>query len=218
VTLEEVALLRSRARHGEEKKGRYKVGAALVYLCGRCPEGVLDMTWPDGSGTRHAPRVWNVADDDAATALEAVAAGSLSWGVLFWVPLMAGADQPAAIARWKELVTNVEDRRRRGELAGIALIFAELVGRRRVWNRELEGFEMVESQVVKEWISQGEARGELKRQRRNLLDLVRQKFPTVSPEVVKGINDQESMPVLEDWFHAAVGATTLDEFLAVLKK
>src|SRR5438874_2520659 len=61
-TLEEVALLRSRARHGEERNGKYRVVAALVYLRYRCPEDVLDMTFPDGTGTRHAPLVWNIAE------------------------------------------------------------------------------------------------------------------------------------------------------------
>jgi hypothetical protein len=41
VTLEEVAILRSRARHGEDRKGKYKVLAGLVYLQGRCLEEVL---------------------------------------------------------------------------------------------------------------------------------------------------------------------------------
>ena len=34
VTLEEVAILRSRVRHGEDRKGKYKVAAGMVYLQG----------------------------------------------------------------------------------------------------------------------------------------------------------------------------------------
>ena len=82
VTLEEVAAFRNRVRHGEDRKGRYRVTAALVYLTGRGPD-LLDMTFADGSGTRHAPLVWNVAADDAASTLEAVATGKMSWGKLF---------------------------------------------------------------------------------------------------------------------------------------
>ncbi len=137
VTLEEVAVLRSRARHGEDRKGKYNVTAGLVYLRGRCPEAVLDMTLPDGSGTRHAPLVWNVADDDARQALEAVASGRSSWGLLFWVALMAGGGDDALIGRWKEVVAAiVSDLQTRGNLAAIAMVFAELAGRGRPGNMD----------------------------------------------------------------------------------
>src|SRR5262249_19107167 len=75
VTLEEVAVFRSRARHGTDAGGKYKVAAGLVYLRDRCPDDNLDMRFPDGTGLRHAPRIWNVADDNATTALEAVESG-----------------------------------------------------------------------------------------------------------------------------------------------
>ncbi|VTU00618.1 unnamed protein product [Gemmataceae bacterium] len=52
-------------------------------LRGQCPEPVLDMTLPGGFGTRHAPLVWNVADCDAAAALNGAAAGTVPWGTLF---------------------------------------------------------------------------------------------------------------------------------------
>ena len=128
---------------------------------------------PGGFGTRHAPLVWNVAEDDAAVTLDAVAGGQTPWGLLFWVSLMAGGGEEAVIGRWKEVVAQVvPDRRVRGNLAGIALVFAELVGRRVGWKRGLEGFDMTESQVVNEWISQGEARGRLQQQRQNVLKLL----------------------------------------------
>jgi hypothetical protein len=104
--------------------------AGLVYLRGSCPVSVLDMRTPGGQGTRHDALVWNVAADDAAAKLDEVADGRSSWGVLFWVPLMAGGGEEGVIARWKEVVAaRVPDRARRGELAGIALIFAEVSGR-----------------------------------------------------------------------------------------
>jgi hypothetical protein len=216
-TLEEAALLRSRARHGADRRGKYRVLTALVYLQGRCPDVVLDMTLPGGFGTRHAPLVWNVAEDSAPAVLEAVANGALSWGMLFWVSLMAEGQQPAVIARWREVVVQVvADRQARGNLAGIALVFAELVGRRAEWQRGLEGFEMTESQVVNEWISQGE----LKRQRRNLLELLEGRFPGAVPnDVVQLIQQQDSLELLHDWFKVAVRAsTTFEQFLDVLKK
>ncbi|MBI1918326.1 MAG: hypothetical protein HYS12_26845 [Planctomycetes bacterium] len=219
-TLEEVAILRSRARYGVERNGKYLVVAALVYLRDRCPEDVLDMTFPDGTGTRHAPLVWNVAEDHAAPALEAVAAGQMSWGMLFWLPLMAGGGNESAVARWKEVVAaTVPDRRMRANLVGIALVFAELAGCVPAWERGLEGWEMTESQVVNGWIRQGEAKGELKTRRQDLLDLVEGRFPGAVPnEVVQLIQQQESLELLRDWFKAAVRASTFEEFMAVLKR
>jgi hypothetical protein len=216
VTLEEAGILRGHARHGADRQGKYRVLTALVYLQGHCPEAVLDMTLPGGFGTRHAPLVWNVADDNAPATLEAVASGTVSWGMLFWAPLMAEGQQEVVIARWREVVVQVvPDARARGNLAGIALVLAELVGRRAEWQRGLEGFEMTESQVVNEWISQGM----LKEGRRNLLEVLEARFPRAVPnDVVQLIQQQDSLDLLHDWLKAAVRAPTFEQFLDVLKK
>jgi hypothetical protein len=174
------------------------------------------MTLPGGFGTRHAPLVWNVGEDNAPATLEAVANGQLSWGMLFWVALMAEGQQDAVIARWREVVEQVVlDRRTRGNLAGIALVLAELVGRRIEWKRGLEGFEMTESQVVNEWISQGE----VKASRQKLLKVLAVRFPGAgTEEITRLVNDQDSLSLLDDWFLAALQAGTFEQFLEVLKK
>jgi hypothetical protein len=220
VTLEEAGILRGHVRHGDDRRGKYRVLTGLVYLQGRCPEDVLDMTVPGGFGTRHAPLVWNLAEDSGPATLEAVAGGTLSWGMLFWVPLMAEGRQDAVIARWREVVTQVvPDPRTRGNLAAIALVFADLAGCRAEWKRGLEGFEMTESQVVNEWIQQGEVQGELKRQRRNLLQALSARFPgAVTEEITRLVNEQDSLPLLDDWFQAALHAATFEQFLDVLKR
>jgi hypothetical protein len=76
----------SSRRHGQERTGKYNVLPVLVYLRGRCPEPILDMTVPGNLGTRHAPVIWNVADDVASAALDALEGGRTTWGILFWVP------------------------------------------------------------------------------------------------------------------------------------
>jgi hypothetical protein len=132
VTLEEVGILRSRARHGDNRKGKYRVLAGIVQLVGRCPEPVVDMVVE--GGTWHGPLIWNIEEDDAAAVLEAVMTDTVSWGMLFWVALMTGADSEAVLRRWRELVlAKVADPKMRGNLAGVALQFAELSGRRVVW-------------------------------------------------------------------------------------
>lgn len=220
VTLEEAAVLRCRLRHGDDRKGKYRVLTALVYLQGQCPNAVIDMTLPGEGGTRQAALVWNVGDDTATDALDAVAAGRSTWGTLFWVPLMVGGGDGGLITRWRQVVTErVSDRRTRGDLAGIARVFAELVGRGVEWLRGLEGFEMTESQVVNEWISQGEAKGRLVERRMTPLELLETRFPGLVPdEVVRLINGQESMPLLRDWFNAASKAYSFAQFLAVLRR
>jgi hypothetical protein len=149
VTLEEIALLRARTRHGPERQGRYRALTALVYLRGRCPNSVLDMTLPGGIGTRHTALVWNLQDAPAQTTLEAVAQGALSWGQRFWVPLMAGSQATGEIPRWREIVERtITDKRRRGDLVGIALVFSELAGCRQERERGLEEVTMTESEVL----------------------------------------------------------------------
>ena len=218
VTLEEVAVFRSRARHGDGA-GKYKVAAGLVYLRDRCPDDNLDMRFPDGTGTRHAPRIWNVAQDDAPTTLEAVATGTMSWGMLFWIPLMAGADTDATAQRWKELVlANVTESAQRN-MAAVVEFFSELAGRGIVWKRILEEFNVTESQVANEWIAQGEVKGRLTDRREILLGLLNKRFPGVVPtEIAKLINEQESLDLLKYWINAVVDAGTFHDFMAVLKQ
>jgi hypothetical protein len=215
VTLEEAAILRGHARHGKDRKGKYRVLTALVYLQGDCPEELVDMTVVGGYGTRHAPLLWNVGQDEAATTLEAVVAGESNWGMLFWVPLMRGGGDASVIARWKEVVaTLVEDRHIRGNLAGIALVFAELVGRRLEWKRGLEDAMWTESQVVNEWIGQGFVKG----RRESLLEALKVRFPeSVTADIVKLITEQDSPTLLNDWFRAALRAESFEQFLTVVR-
>ena len=78
---------------------------------------------------------------------------------------------------------------------------------------------MTESQVVNEWMSQGEARGTLKERRQNLIELLQGRFPTAVPEeVVRRIDERESLEMLRVWFRAAVQAFTFEHFVAVLRR
>ncbi len=78
---------------------------------------------------------------------------------------------------------------------------------------------MTESEVVNEWISQGEVKGQLKERRQKLLRLLQRKFPGLVPEEVSHlVGRQESLPVLDDWFDAAISAATIQDFLAALRR
>ena len=219
VTLEEVALLHSRVRYGDERKGKYRVTAGLVYLKGESDE-VIDMTFSDGRGTRHAPLVWNIASDDAARVLEAIARGETSWGMLFWVPLMAHAEEAGVIARWKEVTTAiVPDRRMRDTLGSVAMVFANVAGRFLAWERGLEGWEMSDSIVVDRWVEKAQAKTKLEERRSFILQTLRHRFGEVIPgDVQETINTQPSGDMLQDWFIAALSANTIQEFIGVLRR
>jgi hypothetical protein len=132
---------------------------------------------------------------------------------------MAGGDADAVIARWKERALAVEDRRRRGDLGKIVVVFAELVGRYAVWKRGLEGLDMAESQVVNEWIEEAVQQTQIKEAREYLLRVLRQRFPAALTEDVLGtINAQPSLDMLRDWFEGALAALSAEEFLAVLRR
>jgi len=216
-TLEVAAVLRSRVQHGD---GKYRVVPALVHLTGKLDIDVLDMTLPGGYGIRHAPLVWNVADDDGAGVLEQIASGEESWGMLYWVPLMRGAEAELVVRRWMELAeAMVTEPRRRSELLAVAMVFAELAGRYLTWERVMKETEIwTESEVVNNWLRRGRAEGELKAKRDGLARLLRNRFPdAVSGDAVRMVQQQQSLSLLEGWFDIASTVGSFDEFLAALR-
>jgi len=85
------------------------------------------MTVSGGFGTRHAPLIWNVEEDQAAEILEAVLV-VVCLGLFVLGSFDGGGNQDSVIVRWKEVVAQVvSDPATRGNLGGIALLFAELV-------------------------------------------------------------------------------------------
>jgi len=219
-TLDIVGTLRTTVRHGDDRKGKYRVVVAMVYLQGRSAETVLDMELSPGVGTRHAPFFWNVAEDDAVAAIEQVEVGIRSWSELFWVPLMNGGDDEAVVVRWRDVMMRmVAERDVRDAMVTVAFVFAELVRRNRTWERVMSEFAMTESPLVNSWIERGIARGELRTQRQYLLELLEDRFPGMVPaDVVRLVAEQEDRDLLHDWFRAAGRAADFGQFLAYLKR
>jgi hypothetical protein len=214
-TLVEAAVFRAYARHGPEKKGKFRVFAGLVYLKGECPGSVLDMRSPNGSGTLHQAFVWNVALDSAEQALERVALRPECWGLLFWIALMTGAEKDSIIQRWLELVLNkVQDARMRKTLVVVALTFAELTGRTLVWEPVLKEVNMGESQVF----NRIRAEGELKNAREWLVDLLQAKYKgALSADLAQTVAQQTEIAVLKRWHRSALEQDTWEGFVASLK-
>src|SRR5262249_54306921 len=76
----------------------------FVYLRGKIPDGgAVAVRTPAGFGLSCDPVPWEVGEDSAPQTLAKVVAGEFSWGALFWVALMKGADDAGVIDLWVKL-------------------------------------------------------------------------------------------------------------------
>jgi len=214
VMLEETGILHARGRSDKYQPG-HRVLTALIHLHDPCRDGVLNMTLKSGAGTRHQALVWNIHQDDAIETLERVGRGEQSWGMLFWVPLMANAEQESVIRCWKELVDGLPDADIRENMIGIALVFAELAKCYLEWERQLRGWKMTESKVVNGWIEEAL----LDNTRNTLIRLVQYRFrESVPNELISAIQMQPSREMLDGWFEIAANASTVGELIEVMRR
>jgi hypothetical protein len=218
-TLVEAAVFRAYARHGEDKQGKFRVFCGLVYLKGACPEAVLDMSLEGGFGTRHAPLLWEVEKDNAEAALVAVTERKASWGLLFWIALMTGADKESIITRWREMVSDpqvVASREMRQALVVVALELAELAGRFLAWEHGLEDMDMGTGESIVG--NRLRAQGDLRRSRAWLLRLLQKKYPgSITAEVEQMVEQQSDLSLLNQWFETALEKDTFEGFVKDLK-
>ncbi len=127
--------------------------------------------------------------------------------------------EPATLVRWKELAAQVTDRRARGDLVQIAVVFAELAGCLPAWENGLEGWDMTESIVVNRWIEQGRREQSLVTRREDVSRIVRLRFPGSIPvEIMDLINRQDSQEILQHWLDAAATALSAEQFLDALRR
>ncbi len=77
---------------------------------------------------------------------------------------------------------------------------------------------MTESQVVNGWVSQSVDRTLLTDARAFLTECLTERFGTVPAEVLRTIEEQPSLSMLQDWRKSAWRAKTMDEFIAVLRR
>jgi hypothetical protein len=196
---------------------RYDVIGVVLNLTGPPQAQEWSMAPPDfgGAGLHVKVRVLTLREVDAGAVLAAVAAGQVSWAMLAWVPLMRGGGDPAVIGEWRRLAGQVANPRRRGDLGGLAEVFAELAGCLEVWRTGLEGWDVEVSQVVLEWQEKARLAGRAEASRENLLQLVQAKFPGESlADIEAAVAAQKDLAVLGRWFKAALAAKTLAEVRA----
>lgn len=88
-----------------------------------------------------------------------------------------------------------------------------------MWEKGLDDSLLTESQVVNRWIIQGMERTRLEDARGYLTRALQQRFGTaVPPEVLRVIEEQPSLPMLEGWFDEALAVASMDDFVAVLRR
>ncbi len=209
--LEYMIRLRREVRHGPDRRGRDETAAVLLNLTGPAQTDVLDMTLPGAAEVRmrFRPRVRTLRDDDAAGTLREIEAGSVGRCVLPWIPLMQGGGDAGTIEEWKSVAEVEPETRLRAVYGSLALVFAELAGRKDAWRQSLEGWNMRESMVISGW--QAEAR------RDDLLRVLQARFLVPIPEEVSAaVEAQDDLNELSRWLVLAATAESLDAFRSAL--
>ncbi len=198
-------------------EGRYNLVAAVVHLTG-VGQTSRDMQLSQ-TGLRTCLQVAerNLAEEDAAATLAALAAGQWGRWLLPWIPLMRGGATEGIMDEWKQLAQAEPDARRRADYAGLALVFAELTDCHPQWKQALEGWNVKQSVQVLEW--QAEAANQAAKQAtkqtlaETLLRVLHVRFHGVIPsELEARIRGSEDPTELNRWVDAAVTATSLEEF------
>ncbi len=195
------------------------VGGLVVNLTGQQRPGSLELVIPGTTaGTRVEPVVINLRNEDASATLADIVVGKVGLCLLPWVPMMAGAGDPALIERWKETAAQEPDAHKRVAYRDLALVFAELSRELVNWQRGLEGWEMQESQVIRGWINRGKLEGSVETRRADVLTVVRMRLQDPVPEAIRlAVEGTNDLAMLERWFEAAVQAQTLADLRAAMK-
>ncbi len=186
---------------------RFSVAGVVVNLTGKGNSG-RTMKWPRGKlNTTLKPAERNLSTMQASQVLAGVAAGTIPRVVLAWLPLMKNGSKEVMIQRWLELASDETDPSRRADL-GLVLVFAEAAGCRPAWQEALEGWNVVESQVVKEWQDQAVRRDKAQ----TLLRLLKARYGEVPREVADRIQQAKQTEDLDRWLLAFATAATLEQF------
>ncbi|AMV23026.1 hypothetical protein VT84_01350 [Gemmata sp. SH-PL17] len=195
-----------------ERGSRFHLGAAVVNLTG-CGSASREMAWP-AAGLHAQLQVAerNLELESAEELLAEIEAGHRAPALLPWLPLMSGGDNSDIIDRWKALAGSEPDRRRKAQMAAIAMLFATKVGRKAIWQAKLEDWNVDESEYVNEWIARGvvvgEARGEVREAQQLILRIGAKKLgpvPAGVESVLRAIQDRARLERIADRIFEAPG-------------
>jgi hypothetical protein len=212
--------LRRELRHGRGRRGKYAVLTVLLNMTGSVQPHELDMTVAevDGAGSRLVVVQRTLREEDATATLAQVERGELDRPILPWVALMRDAGRAAIIKEWKRLALLEPDDRWRSDLGALALIFADLAGRKAAWQAILGDWDVKESQVIKEWTEQARAEEKILNLRASVARALDRRFPGPLPEdLLAAIVAATDPDELSLWFDAALTASSLDDFRAAVR-
>jgi len=137
-------------RPDNNPKDRFEVGLLVVNLRGR-GDCSRKMALSGTSLLTHLGVVEvNLSQVPAQEAMQRIEAGEWPAPLLAWIPLFQGADDPAIISGWRPLADAQTDPDVRAVLP-MVLVFAEAAGLSDAWQPVLEGWNVVESKIMKEW-------------------------------------------------------------------
>lgn len=207
---EYAARLWRKLRHGPRKRDRYLVAAVVLFLSGRKKDLQFSMVLPGTNvGFNGTVRSISLRLQQATTVLGRIGRGELGRSILMWVPLMDGGGDSAVVQEWVRLASAEPNEQRQSEYAGVAVVLAQWAGHRSVWQPALEGFNVQQLDIVREW--KDEARVEV--QQNNLLRVLRKRFPPEVPaDLAEIIQQTQDLAILSRWFDAALDAPSLEAF------
>ena len=156
----------------------------------------------------------NLEGESADELLDGVESGRWSRHLLPWVPLMAGADNPDVIERWKRLAETEPDSRRRANLSVLAGIFADRAKRKDLWAESLRRWNVEESTFFNELVATALDRRLVEGVRKTVLRLGKKKFgpaPGGVEAAITAITDGDQMEQLAE---RVLDATSWEDLLA----
>jgi hypothetical protein len=131
------AAIWKRVKPDMERGSRFHLGAAVINLTGRgnCSQ---HMHWAEAELTTHlGVRERNLEYESADELLNKVESGQWPRSLLLFIPFMIGGDEPGNIDRWMILAGAEPDSHLRSSYALIALLFADRVQRKDLWEYKL---------------------------------------------------------------------------------
>jgi hypothetical protein len=149
----------------------------------------------------------NLETLDAGEMLEQMAAGLVPRELLALIPLMQRGGEEGIIERWCELVGAETDSRRQAD-HGLALVFAERVGRLDAWRDALKGFAMIESPLIAELLADARTEGK----NEMLLRALQKRYQQLPEEIAAPIRACTDSNQLERWLDEVLEADTLEKF------
>lgn len=191
---------------------RFCVGAVVVNLTGKA-DSSRDMHW-QRAGLRTLIQIpeRNLAGLSARTFLDEVAAGKAPRAALAWLPVMQGDNEDGMITRWLELADKETDPGKRADLGSLVLVFAEVAGCRDAWKEALKEWNMSESQVVKEWMREGEVKGEIKGRVETIRTFLETKLGSMPADLATALRAITDVNRLNALVPLAVRAASFDQF------